>query len=1751
MADIELKVRVSSDGTMKLAVKDIEKLGEASRRTAKSTGELTDRSARNNKVMNDGVRGTANSTKNFSKLAETIGSGGGGLVGAYAALAANTFAVSAAFNALRSAQQAQQVLEGLEAQGARIGVTFTIAAEKLREAVGFGISARDAMSATAQFTSAGFSTDELERLGKVAQNTSLALGRNLPDSIDRLIKGTTKLEPELLDELGIMTKLGDATAAYALETGKTVSSLTQFERRQAFLNAVLAEGELKFDGISEKVDTNPYDKLAGSFDNLKNSALGFVNNTLGVADFVKFLSENTGALTGVVILFASTIQKSLLGSLSDLSQSSAKAAAQTAALAVEQKNLADETYKNALAARENQLNQLRSNTVYEKAPKAVRNLQQAIQTNTLTVEEYDKAIKSIDASLSQHNSTARTAKDVTEAQKAARKEIVEALNKEREKLEQLRAAQKGDVTEDIINAQTAALANKNKMEALNKISKAESTAATAIQTAAEGKFALASKMSLQAIREQRIAIEALIRAKMQDTAATGSNIIMNERYIKLLAILKNAKFAVVTATRVLVTSLLRLLPYIGLVTLAWDILSSTYQKMYAKIFPETSKATEELKKATEDYTKVLETQSAAEEHYAKILTSTVSASALTTQATINRANAMIELADGYAQVIEAEKKLKEAQDREGGFGSAIKDFFTKSAASRSQSSDAKDLGVSEDFLSSGLLSSALKSSGKGKVGLYGILGPPEDIVQYAQTLEKFRNQVNGDRGLDKAFKDVGISLSEFQKLTVAQQKPILAKAMEQNAASARKLLEATNSLNESFKKGETAAAKFFTDAIGSTPFDDIISSFQQINRDLQTLNREGKTAKERLDLISGIGPELQKLLKAEDSQLLDNFREADILVKNLTKKSENLAAVGKKLSDEERQKLNLAKANLTTYSAQVGRLEKSLILAEQENVKRAEEVQLARLQASLEQARLSKYSAYLQDTTEGLKAQFAVQERIVALNNAALSAQRSAIQSALTQQNLQITSIRNTITEQQEKTTTWLIEQGITSEIAKQGIKILENSDLRKTLNEEQLKELENRKKKQEEEEARLKAANDAAASARRQVQAIDLQIAAARESLFTKAQKEAKLALQTARNKQAAVAKELALNNQILQNKILQAKIDAASAGNVTQTFTRTRAPVLRQSQDTELVIARMELDNARDSLTKTFNESQNVLLKEIEDAVAMATTAKGETLKGIEATIAKKREELEQNKLINIEQEKNLNLSYELRLLEMAGLNDARNLLQQEKALLDLKVQQIEKQQELARATFQIAAGQRQLISSVTGATLRNEGVREAQLARKQAEEARDLRIQAVNMEYDLLIAQQDFEASKLERIAEELRLAGRQEDAAQAIVLANKYRESSDTIGRIDSITGEAPENSIRGVALKLIDVDIQKKQQDESLQLATVYTNALLDNFKKLGPDGEAASAVFSGMTSIIDSVRFGFEQIKEASGDTKKEIVAVAGALSQVLSSVISIVNAISDAKIAAVDREIAAEQKRDGKSAESVSKLQALEKKKDDMARKQFNLNKKLMMAQAVMATAAGVANALASGFPPANFILAGIIGAMGAAQIALIASTQYQSSAKTAAVQPPSTLSIGKRSDTVDLARGPSANAGGEAGFLRGSQGMGTNASNFRTIGSAYGGELVRGYGNRGFVVGEKGPEIITPETPINVTPANDVMPAAPVNATININALDSNGVQDILLSQRGNIISMLRQAANASGVGFLEEVDVNVYTRPNVSKL
>ena len=240
-----------------------------------------------------GITGARGGTgRNFSGIASSMGAGalGGSLVGAYASIAANVFAISAAFESLSRAAGVQQLTDGLELMGARSGVALKLTADGLKEVTGNAISTADAFRSVAQASSADLGAEEIERLGGVARGAALALGRDTSEAMDRLTRGAIKLEPELLDELGIMVRLDEASREYARANRKTVASLTLTEKRQAFLNAVLAEGEGKFGDIVDQLDTNPYNKLSAAVRDQATEFGRLVNTILGPV--AKIVAEN-------------------------------------------------------------------------------------------------------------------------------------------------------------------------------------------------------------------------------------------------------------------------------------------------------------------------------------------------------------------------------------------------------------------------------------------------------------------------------------------------------------------------------------------------------------------------------------------------------------------------------------------------------------------------------------------------------------------------------------------------------------------------------------------------------------------------------------------------------------------------------------------------------------------------------------------------------------------------------------------------------------------------------------------------------------------------------------------------------------------------------------------------------------------------------------------------------------------------------------------------------------------------------------------------------------------------------------------------------------------------------------------------------------------------------------------------------------------------------------------------------------------
>ena len=338
MAKNDIKIKINVDGKdIELTKKQAQKLGKELDNTGKSTNKLGKETDKTTYATKKGINATANGTKNFSNMARGIS---GGLVPAYATLAANVFALTAVFGFLKQAADYRVLQQGQAAYAAVTGVAYKTLTNTIIEATDAQITYGDAAQAAAIGTAAGLSPEQLGKLGEAAKTVSIALGRDLTDSFNRLIRGTTKAEPELLDELGIILRLETATKNYAAGLGVTKESLNAFQRTQAVTVDVLTQVETKFAAINAIIDpeTNKINKLSKAFDDLMNTVRSLV---AGPAEgLAVFFSENIGAAIGALGLFTLPIIKSILPAFEEWEKTAkAKMAGHDAAIAKSSRRL--------------------------------------------------------------------------------------------------------------------------------------------------------------------------------------------------------------------------------------------------------------------------------------------------------------------------------------------------------------------------------------------------------------------------------------------------------------------------------------------------------------------------------------------------------------------------------------------------------------------------------------------------------------------------------------------------------------------------------------------------------------------------------------------------------------------------------------------------------------------------------------------------------------------------------------------------------------------------------------------------------------------------------------------------------------------------------------------------------------------------------------------------------------------------------------------------------------------------------------------------------------------------------------------------------------------------------------------------------------------------------------------------------------------------------------------------------------------
>ena len=208
-------------------------------------------------------------TRDFAAMAKI----GGGLPILYAAIASNIYVLQSAFEQLKLGDQLNRLEQFGVIVGTQTGTPVQSLARSLQEATGYAISFEEAMRQASTASAYGFDAEQLSKFGLVARRAAAVLGVDMTDALNRVIKGVSKQEIELLDELGVTIRLNDAYADYvkqlnAANTGITynVNSLSTFQKQQAYANAVIAESTKRFGYLDDVLRATPWEQFAANAD---------------------------------------------------------------------------------------------------------------------------------------------------------------------------------------------------------------------------------------------------------------------------------------------------------------------------------------------------------------------------------------------------------------------------------------------------------------------------------------------------------------------------------------------------------------------------------------------------------------------------------------------------------------------------------------------------------------------------------------------------------------------------------------------------------------------------------------------------------------------------------------------------------------------------------------------------------------------------------------------------------------------------------------------------------------------------------------------------------------------------------------------------------------------------------------------------------------------------------------------------------------------------------------------------------------------------------------------------------------------------------------------------------------------------------------------------------------------------------------------------------------------------------------------
>ena len=178
-----------------------------------------------------------------------------GLKSAWVEIAAGALAVRQAYDMAFQAAKFQEREQAFANLAASHGQSAQQIIADLRRMSGQTLDTMTIMEKAGTAMTLGIPAEKLAQLMEIARSTAKVTGQEVSQAFSDIVTAVGRQSQMILDNLGIIVKVGEANERYAAQLGKTASQLTDAEKKQAFLNATLEAGAEVVERVGQRTDT--------------------------------------------------------------------------------------------------------------------------------------------------------------------------------------------------------------------------------------------------------------------------------------------------------------------------------------------------------------------------------------------------------------------------------------------------------------------------------------------------------------------------------------------------------------------------------------------------------------------------------------------------------------------------------------------------------------------------------------------------------------------------------------------------------------------------------------------------------------------------------------------------------------------------------------------------------------------------------------------------------------------------------------------------------------------------------------------------------------------------------------------------------------------------------------------------------------------------------------------------------------------------------------------------------------------------------------------------------------------------------------------------------------------------------------------------------------------------------------------------------------------------------------------------------